>query len=240
MDQMKKIDVHAHLGYIGGWADVALDETTLLQNMDKYEMEKSILCAQDNQSILEAVHRHPGSLCGAVYVNPLDEKSVEEMDRFLEEGFVAVKLNPLRHAYVADDAILDPVMEKAQRFGVPVCIHCGHPPYSLPWSIALLAERFPAVKVVMLHMGHGHGVYIDASIKMALRYSNLYLENSGMPMHTKIQEAYRQVGQDRVMFGTDAPFHHPSVEIQKVKISGLTLQEQQDVFYNNAKTLFGL
>ena len=29
----------------------------------------------------------------------------------------------------------------------------------------------------MIHMGHGHGVYIDASLKMARRYANLYLED---------------------------------------------------------------
>ena len=82
---------------------------------------------------------------------------------------------------MADDVCVDPVMEMAEHYQVPVCIHCGHPPYSLPWSIALLAERFPNVKVMMIHMGHGHGVYIDASLKMARRYANLYLEMSGMP-----------------------------------------------------------
>ena len=85
----------------------------------------------------------------------------------------------------------------------------------------------------MIHMGHGHGVYIDAALKMARRYDNLYLEISGMPMNSKIKEAYETVGNDRIFFGTDAPFHHPTIEMQKVLTSGLTEKEMEDVFYNN-------
>ena len=129
-------------------------------------------------------------------------------------------------------------MEAAEELNIPVFIHCGHPPYSLPWSIALLAERFPNVKVVMIHMGHGHGVYIDASLKMARRYNNLYLEMSGMPMESKIREAYETVGSDRIFFGTDAPFHNPSIEIQKVLTCGLEESALEDIFYNNINKLF--
>ena len=92
----------------------------------------------------------------------------------------------------------------------------------------------------MIHMGHGHGVYIDAALKMARRYKNIYLEMSGMPMGSKIKEAYETVGRDRIMFGTDAPFHHPSVEIQKVLTCGLEEKGLKDVFYNNAAGLLGL
>ena len=42
-------------------------------------------------------------------------------------------------------------------------------------------------------MGHGHGVYIDAALKMARKYPNIFLEMSGMPMPSKIFEAYETV-----------------------------------------------
>lgn len=93
---------------------------------------------------------------------------------------------------------------------------------------------------MMIHMGHGHGVYIDAALKMARRYPNIYLEMSGMPMPSKIREAYETVGPDRIMFGTDVPFHHPTVELQKVFTSGLDENAQIKVLYYNAKNFFGL
>ena len=235
---MKKIDAHAHIGEIGGWANVAATPEQLLTLMDTYEIEKTVICSQDNEAVYQAVSKWPDRFLGAVYVNPLEDTCTQQLKQYLDKGFHAVKLNPLRHAFVADDLCVDPVMELAEHYHVPVCIHCGHPPYSLPWSIALLAERFPNVKVMMIHMGHGHGVYIDASLKMAQRYKNLYLEMSGMPMHTKIKEAYERVGAGRIMFGTDGPFHHPSVEMQKVIVSGLDDQALQRVFYDNAKVFF--
>ena len=215
----------------------------IVRLMEQYEVERTILCARDhmgNEEVVQACREYPDKFWPLVYVNPLEgaEACRRKIGIYTEEhGFMGIKMNPLRHAFVADDLCVDPVMEEAERRGLPVFIHSGHPPYSLPWSIALLAERYPSVKVVMIHMGHGHGVYIDAALKMAKRYPNIYLEMSGMPMGVKIREAYRQVGSDRILFGTDIPFHHPSVEIQKVLTCGLDEREQEDVFYNNAKKL---
>ena len=236
---MKIIDAHAHIGYIGGWADVGITEEGLIAQMDEYNIEKTALCNEDNDLTLSVMKRHPGRIIGCVYVNPLNQKTVDDMDKYIEAGFAAVKLNPLRHAYCADAEIIDAVMEKAKKYNIPVCIHSGHPPYSLPWQVGLLAERHPDVKLMMIHMGHGHGVYIDAAIKMALRYPNIYLEMSGMPMPSKIREAYERVGADRIMFGTDTPFHHPTVEMQKVITSGLDKDAHQKIFYENASKFFG-
>lgn len=239
---MKKIDAHAHIGQFDGWANVGNRVESLLADMDEYEIEKTIVCASDNTIVKAARDTYPQRFLPLYYANPhLGQICLQEIDYYLgSEGFCGIKMNPLRHAFVADDESVDPIMSLAQKYQVPVFIHCGHPPYSLPWSIALLAERFPEVPVVMIHMGHGHGVYIDASLKMAKRYANLYLEISGMPMQSKIKEAYETVGSNRIMFGTDAPFHHPSIEIQKVLVCGLDEKAQQDIFYNNAANLMGL
>jgi len=241
---MKKIDAHSHIGNFGGWAEVSIDAEELVKLMDEYEIEKTILCGtdiHDNDEVYEAFKKYPDRIIPLVFVNPYEKDVVKKIYQYIKEKeFVGIKLHPLMHSYVADADELDPVMQAAEDLGVPVFIHCGHPPYSLPWSIGLLAERFPNVKVIMIHMGHGHGVYIDGSLKMAMRYPNIYLEMSGMPMSTKIRQAYEQVGKDRIMFGIDAPFHHPTVEIQKVLTSGLDEKGLEDVFYNNAAKLMNL
>lgn len=242
---MKKIDAHAHIGNFGGWANVSISADELIKQMDEYEIEKTILCSTDsfdNDNVVEAYKKYKDRFLPIVFTNPYDgEKAVKNIYHYVnDEGFKGIKLHPLQHAYVADDEFLDPIMQAAKDLNIPVFIHCGHPPYSLPWSIALLAERFPKVKVVMIHMGHGHGVYIDASMKMAKRHPNLYLEMSGMPMNSKIKEVYETIGKDRIMFGTDAPFHHPTIEMQKVITSGLDEKALEDVFYNNAAKLMNI
>ena len=59
-----------------------------------------------------------------------------------------------------------------------------------------------------------------------------------MPMHTKIREAIERVGPTRVLYGSDAPFHHPAVEILKVRLSGLDEEGIERVLHTNAMELF--
>ncbi|MDY6038848.1 MAG: amidohydrolase family protein [Eubacterium sp.] len=241
---MKKIDAHSHIGSFGGWAGVAFTKEVLVKQMEEYEVEKTFLTGssfQDNDNVLDAFQTYPDKIVPFVWTNPVLDDVEKKLDRYInKEGFNGIKMQPLFDSFVADDPVVYPVMDFARAYDVPVFIHCGHPPFSLPWSIGLLAEKYPDVKVTMIHMGHGHGVYIDASIKMAMRYSNLYLEMSGMPMGSKIKEAYERVGNDRIMFGIDSPFHHPTVEIQKVLTCGLDERAQQAVFYDNAAKLLKL
>jgi predicted TIM-barrel fold metal-dependent hydrolase len=57
-------------------------------------------------------------------------------------------------------------------------------------------------------------------------------------MHTKIREAVDRVGADRVLFGSDVPFHHPAVEVLKVRVSGLGSDLVARVLGTNAAALF--
>jgi hypothetical protein len=131
-------------------------------------------------------------------------------------------------------------MEVVSERRLPVLVHCGHPIFTLPWSIEELAVEYPDANVIFGHMGHGNVVYINASIDIACRRPNVYLETSGMPMHTKIAEAIEKVGPTRVLYGSDAPFHHPAVEILKVRLSGLSEDLVERVLRTNALELFGL
>ena len=59
-----------------------------------------------------------------------------------------------------------------------------------------------------------------------------------MPMHTKIKEAIERVGETRVLFGSDVPFHHATVEIDKVRLSGLSAELVDRVLGKNGRLLF--
>jgi len=241
MDSIEKIDAHAHVGYFGSWCDVGQTAEEMLLRMAEYQIHKSIISYPDNAVTASALRHAPQSFAALAWMNPHQgETAVVEFQRLVaESGFCGLKLHPLFNAYTANDEVVYPLMDCARKFGLPVFIHCGHPPFSLPWSIGQLAEQYPDVRIVMVHMGHGHGVYIQASIDMARKYPNLYLENSGMPMHTKIKEAYMRVGSDRIFWGSDAPFHHYAVEILRTRVSGLTDSQLEDVFRNNISRFMG-
>ena len=232
------IDAHTHVGSFGSWAQVSCTGDQLLAEMDQFNVEKSILFSTDNELVRQTVARFPKRLVSYVWPNPYDSGSLALVRTAITRwGFRGIKLHPLFHAFLPTDEVVLPIMDEARRLHVPVAIHSGHAPFSLPWSIGELAELYPDVRIVMLHMGHGHGVYIQAAINTAKRYDNIILETSGIPMHTKIKEAVETIGENRVVYGSDIPFHHSSVELQRVKMAKLTEHQLQLVLHDNAASL---
>ncbi len=234
---LKKIDAHAHVGYFGSWCNVELKAEEMVTAMQAYNIERTIISYPDNAVTVDAINRYKNELVGLAWIDPNKNNiALEELEKLLiNPNIQGIKLHPLFNAYTANDEVVFPVMDIAKEKNLPVFIHSGHPPFSLPWSIGQLAEMYPEVRIVMIHMGHGHGVYIQAAIDTAMKYDNIWLENSGMPMHTKTFEAYRRVGKERIFWGSDAPFHHYAVEILRTEVSGLSELELEDVFYNNIK-----
>jgi predicted TIM-barrel fold metal-dependent hydrolase len=227
-----------HVGAFGGGFDVSLDRDGIAQLMEEHDMTGGVVFYPDNAYVAEVVETIPG-LYGLVWGNPRIPGYVEEVEHWLgHPKFIGLKLHPLIDGYLPNDASVHPMIELILERDQPVLIHCGHPIFSLPWSIEELAVSFPEAKIIIGHMGHGNVVYINASIDIAKRNPNVYLETSGMPMHTKIREAYERVGETRVLFGTDVPFHHPLVEITKVRVSGLPDDAVERVLNANGRRLF--
>lgn len=46
---MKIIDGHAHVGYTGGWANVGITGEELIAQMDRFDIEKTVLCNEDQR-----------------------------------------------------------------------------------------------------------------------------------------------------------------------------------------------
>ena len=235
------IDSHTHLGNFPLF-NVSMNSDQMIELMDEFGIELSIVFSLPNSLTLEAVKKHPGRFAGLVWVDPKrGVEAAEDAEKAIREwGFKGVKMHPLIDSFLPDDELINPVIEVARKLQVPVLFHCGHPPWSLPWHFGNLADRFPDVKIILGHMGHGHIVYINGSIEMALKHENLYLETSGMPMHSKVKEAVEKIGAERVLYGSDMPFGHPGFELPKIRVAGLSERELSQVLDSNARTLFKL
>ena len=235
---MSVIDAHTHLGDFPLFGE-SIDLNQLLDLMDEYEIERAVVSSQPNSLTREAITRHPNRFTGLVKVNPRDRDAASVVDTAVEEwGFKGVKLNPLFNNFLPDSEAVNPIMRSAQGHNVPVLIHSGHPPWSLPWSFERLAARFPDVTIVMAHMGHGHIVYINAALDVAEDHENIMVDTAGMTMHSKIREAVERLGEDRVMYGSDTPLGHPAWEIPKVRVSGLDESQLRKVLYENALKIY--
>jgi len=230
-------DPHMHIGDFPAFG-VSLDRDGLIALMEESGIDDVIVFHPDNAQTQTVVESSP-HVYGLAWINPRVPGYVDETRHYLDHPrFLGVKLHPLLDGYLPADPSIDPVMELLGERSMPVLLHTGHPIFSLPWSIEDLAVKFPQNAVVMGHMGHGNIVYINAAIDIAARRPNVYLETSGMPMHTKVREAVERLGPERVMYGSDAPFHHPSVELLKVKLSGLPEQLIDRITDDTARDLF--
>ena len=234
------VDAHAHLHRMSPDFRVSLTQSGLSTLMREYNYSKAIVMDRDNAMIAKAV-ADSKELYANVWVNPKEKRSLRDVETYLKrKNFVGIKLHPLFDGYTPDSPIVYPIAKIAERTGVPIQFHCGHPPFSLPWSFEPLAKKFPEVRIVLVHMGHGHIVYINGTLDVAERNKNIYLETSGMPMHTKIKEAMERVGRDRVMYGDDAPCGHPSWELEKCRAAGLEKGDFRKLLGDNARKLYGL
>jgi predicted TIM-barrel fold metal-dependent hydrolase len=231
-------DSHMHLGPLGAQYGVSLDAAGLVETMRANAIDAGVLFSQDNESVRDVVDTVPG-VYGLVWANPRAPGCLEQTRAYLgHPGFVGIKLHPIRDGFHPNDIAVHPLMELAIELDVPLLIHSGHPIFSLPWIIEELVVGFPEAKVILAHMGHGNVVYINASIEVAKRNPNVYLETAGMPMHTKIRDAIEVLGPTRVLYGSGMPAYHPQVEQDKVRLSGLSPELVDRVLDRNARALF--
>ena len=153
--RFRKIDAHSHIGKFGSPFDVDFDDAMLKKQMAEYNIEKTILCpaaATLNAELLETYRHMPDQVIPLYWVNAnLGQPAYEDLEHYLRDfGFAGVKMQPLFDGFTADSPAVDPIMEIARKYSKPVFIHCGHPPFSLPWQIGLLAKRHPDTPIVML------------------------------------------------------------------------------------------
>jgi uncharacterized protein len=230
------IDSHMHVGDFPMFG-VSLDPAGLAEVFKKHDIAAGMVFYPDNALTRDVVESIDPAF-GFYWANPRQANYVAEAAGYLDHPkFRGVKMHPLLDGYHPNDPAVYPLIELVIERDMPVLIHCGHPIFTLPWSIEELIIRYPDAKIILGHMGHGNIVYINAAIDIAARHPNVYLETSGMPMHSKIAEAVQRVG-NRVLYGSDVPFHDPAVEMLKVRVSGLDDTGVRAVLHDNAQQLF--
>lgn len=239
-----KIDMHSHLGAVGEPFNIDLNVEKMIAVMSQYNIEKSLVCsmsADDSVDIQKAVKQYPDKLIPIARINCTQgQPAYDKLEHLIRDcDFKGGKIQSLFDGYAADASCVDPMAEILAHYNLPFFVHSGHAPFSLPWQIGLLAERHPDVKFCMLHMGHGNGIYVAAALEMARRYKNIWLETSGTSMTAQIENAYKTVDPERIMFGLDLPFHAPTVEIQKTLACQLPDTAKAAIFYHNAKKFMG-
>lgn len=179
-------------------------------------------------------------LLGSCCVNPNFGKSAaDEFENAVKEwGMKSLKLMPTRHGYDIESPIVHPLMEIAQKHGIPATIHSGSDG-CYPLQIRALAEAFPKVPVIMDHMGFRY--HTDQAILAARKCPNIFLGTTVTNCEPYlIKKAVDALGSRKVVFGSNAPSAFPDLAVESVKRLRLPRRDEQRVLGENLAAIYGI
>lgn len=237
------IDAHCHAGpgdgFVGPWdTDAPLDR--YLPRAARAGIGHTFIWAAFNSdyaaanaTVARLVARDPARFTGVAFVNAAaDRGRVRAMvDRAVRGwGFRGIKCH--RH----DARITAEVCEAARAYGVPIVYDV----MGEVESVDLFAPRYPDVRFVIPHLGsfaddwRPQHVFVD----VLARNPNVYTDTSGVRRFDILVDAVRRAGPHKILFGSDGPWLHPGLELEKVRLLGLCGRDRRLVEYGNAVRLF--
>ena len=192
---------------------------------------------------MRLVDHDPGFFTSFCYLNPSHdpEFSLAEIDRCIVRGNMSgIKLWVAVHA---DDPRLDPIMRRAAELRIPVLHHAWYKMThyefneSNPREIAELARRHPDVTIIMAHLA---GVRWRGILDIK-PYPNVCVDTSGgQPDAGLVEFAVRELGPERVVFGSDWPLR--DFAVQKARVTGADIPDAAKslILGKNAERILGL
>ena len=124
-----------------------------------------------------------------------------------------LKIHPSMHNYYlptyspfpgdVSKKMIYPIFEQAEALDVPVMIHMGETPYSMPAQIAPIAEAFPRVPILVAHSGANNiPANANDAILLARFHDNVYLGTSWVQPPELVQ-MYYAIGAKKIIWESD-------------------------------------
>ena len=194
-------------------------------------------------------------------------KSVDELRKQHEEGDLQViaEVQSFYRGVLADDASMLPYFELAEELNIPIGFHIlpGGPNYGIhlmpemlgnmrtynanPLQLENVLVQYPNVKVYIMH---GAWPYIEDLKALMYAHPNVYIDvavvNWILPqeeLNFYLKSLISAGFGDRIMFGSDQMTWPQVIKvgIESInKANFLTLEQKEDIFYDNAAKFLGL
>lgn len=241
------IDIHAHI-WKGSYDK---DKAEIVKACSLYGISKVYISGlsslnPDEEEIRELNHEvykfmqeQPELIEGFCYVNPMHGKCLDDLKKGIEEyGMSGMKLWV---ATFCDDPRVFPLVEKCIYYRLPILLHSFHKAVgqleneSTGTNVANLARLYPEAKIIMAHLGANcyHG------IKAIRNCKNVWVDISGsMFRRDDIDYTVKQIGADRILFGTDMPGPYLT-NLGRIEEADLTQEERDLIYYKNALKILG-
>jgi predicted TIM-barrel fold metal-dependent hydrolase len=244
-------DAHGHLGGVRG--SVAERVAQILRFADRMLIRRLVVSMgtswshdptpdqlrRENDDVLRAVECAPERILGLVYLNPKHEReSLQEIERCVARGpLVGVKLWV---AVRCHEPCVDAIATRAGELQVPILQHTylrvgsNLPGESTPQDLVALAARHPRTVFFCGHVGCDW----ERGIRVIRPWKNVYADPSGGdPVAGEVEMAVRELGPERVIYGSDFAGRSFASQLAKVYSAGLSEADQRLVLCDNLKRI---
>jgi predicted TIM-barrel fold metal-dependent hydrolase len=189
----------------------------LLRLMDKYNIERGLMPVHYGDEMEErAVLQHPDRLVGAFDMDPnAGMTSVRQMqDAYERLGIVAAQWMPSgsKPPIPINHKNVYPLYAKAVELDIPVFVNGGVPGPLVPFDtqypghVDEVCLHFPELKFVFRHCCEP---WVDLTIKLLMKYPNLYYSTSGFAPKWYPKEIIQYAntrGSDKILYGGYYPY----------------------------------
>jgi predicted TIM-barrel fold metal-dependent hydrolase len=213
-----------------------------------------------NEWTCRVAEEQPG-LVAFISVDPImgqEAMLAELLDKIDHQGARGLKIHPGEGRFFPDDPSLGSVYKAMVERGLSVISHGGldianpDPSYTRPAAFAGVAEQYPGLNLVIAHLGNN---FFDESVQMATKYPNIFFDTSavipgdenGEPLikdnalsNAEAVELIRNIGIERVMFGTDYPWFNPLWDLKRFLKLDFSDAEKEALLGGNAKRILSL
>ncbi len=180
---------------------------------------------------------------GSVFPDSPD--ALDELDRIKALGLKGVKLHPDYQGFSVDDQKLIPIYKKVSALGLITVFHAGFdygfpPPYGATPEKMLKALSHFDSPVIAAHWG---GVNCGEAVLKYLCGADIYFDTSfGHSMMPKYyaEKIIEKHGTDKILFGTDTPWHTANMELRLLNSLGLNDADMDKIAHKNAVKLLGI
>lgn len=194
---------------------------------------------QQNDQVLEALAKWHSRAFGFVYLNPNHlDASLQELDRCVRDGpMVGIKLWVAKRANALE---VDRIIERASALKAVILQHTwikvggNLTGESTPADVVALARRHANVSIIC---GHTGGDW-ELGVREVREQKNVYLDLAGSdPTTGFVEMAVREVGPERVIYGSDAGGRSFASQMAKVLDARISDQARRAIFSGNLKRL---
>lgn len=241
---MMIIDSHTHVDLVESWGWMDPPEA-ILYLMDEAGVDQAIIMTYRDATgpndpateyVRSAVNQYPDRLIGYVRINPNAPGAIDALDQAIGDyKMKGLKLHPVSYVgFPFGEATLR-LMRRAAQYNAPVLFHTGDEALALPEEVAEAARLVPEATVIMAHLG-GYYHY-DAVLNIADSLPNVFVDTSAIPYPWVISQAVEAFGVERVLYASDGPGCPPILEVEKVHLAGLSIDEEELVFAGNIQRI---